>query len=104
MVIPEHLLLDLLRLRRLAADIVDETRTLPQLSEQSIPSIFGDDFDLASEVRKYEIKLIRHALYLANGSQAKATKILGVKASTLNHKIKTYNLHPNAARVSVDGN
>jgi transcriptional regulator with GAF, ATPase, and Fis domain len=48
--------------------------------------------DLYQEVRRFEARLIRLALQEA-GSQAGAARLLGVKASTLNEKIKRYGIN-----------
>lgn len=92
MAISEQLLLDFHLLRRLARDIIKETRTFAKFGDLTDSPIFREDFDLAQEIKKYEIKLIKHALKLSDGSQAKATKLLGIKATTLNNKIKTYKI------------
>ena len=36
--------------------------------------------------------MIRHALYLTNGSQSAAARMLGIKVTTLNAKIKRFKL------------
>jgi DNA-binding NtrC family response regulator len=44
------------------------------------------------EVRRYEIDLIRRALEQTGGHQSRAARLLGMNATTLNSKIKTYNV------------
>ncbi|HEX9961516.1 MAG TPA: sigma-54 dependent transcriptional regulator [Pyrinomonadaceae bacterium] len=44
------------------------------------------------EVRKFEIDLIRRALEQTGGHQSRAARLLGLNATTLNSKIKTYNI------------
>lgn len=44
------------------------------------------------EVTKFEIELIRQALSHTNGNQRAAARLLGLKTSTLNSKVKTYNI------------
>ena len=44
--------------------------------------------NLAEEVQSYEADLIRSALLRCGGKQRQAAKLLGVKVSTLNTKIK----------------
>lgn len=44
------------------------------------------------EVRRFEIDLIRTALKFSAGSQTRAARLLRLKASTLNSKIKYYNI------------
>ncbi|MBX7169537.1 MAG: hypothetical protein K1X72_01195 [Pyrinomonadaceae bacterium] len=58
-------------------------------------SLFEKDFCLASKIRDYEKGLIELALKVSGGSQVKALKLLGVKKSTLNSKIKRYKIQSN---------
>jgi DNA-binding NtrC family response regulator len=44
------------------------------------------------EVRRFEIDLIRRALRQTGGHQSRAARLLGMNATTLNSKIKTYNI------------
>ncbi|HEV3468996.1 MAG TPA: sigma 54-interacting transcriptional regulator, partial [Pyrinomonadaceae bacterium] len=44
------------------------------------------------EVRRFEIDLIRRALDQTGGHQSRAARLLGMNATTLNSKIKTYNI------------
>ena len=44
------------------------------------------------EVRKFETDLIRRALEQTGGHQSRAARLLGLNATTLNSKIKTYNI------------
>ena len=46
------------------------------------------------EVRKFEIDLIRRGLEQTGGHQSRAARLLGLNATTLNSKIKTYNIKP----------
>jgi DNA-binding NtrC family response regulator len=46
------------------------------------------------EVERYEIELIKNALDLCNGNQAHAAKLLTMKPTTLNAKVKHYGLKP----------
>ena len=43
-------------------------------------------------VQNFEIALIRNALIHSNGSQTKASELLGIKLTTLNQKIKRYGI------------
>ena len=45
------------------------------------------------EVKRFEIDLIRRALDQTGGHQSRAARLLGLNATTLNSKIKTYNIH-----------
>ena len=46
------------------------------------------------EVSRFEIELIRRALELTGGHQSRAAKLLGMNNTTLNSKIKAYNIKP----------
>lgn len=48
----------------------------------------------SDEVRQFEVNLIRTALGRTSGSQIRAAKLLGLKPTTLNAKIKRYNIIP----------
>ncbi|MGH9902983.1 MAG: helix-turn-helix domain-containing protein [Pyrinomonadaceae bacterium] len=47
---------------------------------------------LYDEVRRFETEIIRYALMRTGGSQRRAARLLGVKATTLNAKIKRYGI------------
>lgn len=44
------------------------------------------------EVQRFETHLIKMALSETRGNQARAAKLLGIKATTLNSKIKLFNI------------
>ena len=48
----------------------------------------------SDEVRQFEVSLIRTALGRTSGSQTRAAKLLGLKPTTLNAKIKRYGIRP----------
>ena len=50
--------------------------------------------DLSTEVRLFEIGLIRTALIRTGGRQRPAAKLLSIKVTTLHEKIKRYGLLP----------
>ena len=50
------------------------------------------EIDLAKEIESYEADLIRSALMQTSGRQRQAARLLNVKTSTLNAKIKRYGL------------
>jgi DNA-binding NtrC family response regulator len=52
----------------------------------------GRGINFYDEVRRYEIDLIRRALDQTGGHQSRAARLLGMNATTLNSKIKTYNI------------
>jgi DNA-binding NtrC family response regulator len=60
----------------------------------------SEDIDISrgvnfyDEVRKFEVDLIRRALDQTGGHQSRAARLLGLNATTLNSKIKSYNIMP----------
>jgi transcriptional regulator with GAF, ATPase, and Fis domain len=50
------------------------------------------NFHLHEEVQRYEIELIRRALQRTGGNQRRAARLLGVKVTTLNCKIKRFGI------------
>jgi transcriptional regulator with GAF, ATPase, and Fis domain len=63
---------------------------------------------LYDEVRDFERELIQHALRQTNGNQTRAARMLGVKVTTLNTKIKRYNIpleggHDRLLEMSLQG-
>jgi transcriptional regulator with PAS, ATPase and Fis domain len=53
---------------------------------------FSDGVDFYGEVQRFEVGLIKRALEETAGNQAKAAKLLRIKPTTLNSKIKLYNI------------
>jgi len=53
----------------------------------------GRGINFYEEVRRFEIDLIRRALEQTSGHQSRAARLLGMNATTLNSKIKTYNIN-----------
>ena len=74
----------------------------PELAARMLQQTEGasGDIDIArgvnfyDEVRRFEIDLIRRALDQTNGHQSRAARLLGLNATTLNSKIKAYNIQP----------
>jgi len=67
---------------------------LMQKAEGTSASIdIGRGVNFYDEVRRFEIDLIRRALDQTGGHQSRAARLLGLNATTLNSKIKTYNIH-----------
>ena len=56
-------------------------------------SDIGRGINFYEEVRRFEIDLIRRALEQTGGHQSRAARLLGMNATTLNSKIKTYNIN-----------
>jgi transcriptional regulator with GAF, ATPase, and Fis domain len=53
----------------------------------------GRGINFYDEVRRFEIDLIRRALDQTGGHQSRAARLLGMNPTTLNSKIKTYNIN-----------
>jgi DNA-binding NtrC family response regulator len=51
-------------------------------------------FDFAEAVRRFETDLIRWALTQTGGHQRRAARLLDIKVTTLNAKIKRYGIRP----------
>ena len=66
-----------------AVDELEDFRTSP----------LTDQFDFYDEVRRFEISLIRKALKTTRGCQLAAARLLRLKPTTLNSKIKTYQIY-----------
>jgi transcriptional regulator with GAF, ATPase, and Fis domain len=76
-------------LREIALALLTELETL----ERGAPAVAGK-IRLDDEVKRFETDLIRAALDKAHGNQARAARMLGVKKTTLNAKIKRYQIQP----------
>jgi len=76
----------------------------PELAREMIQDGEGssDDIDISrgvnfyDEVRRFETDLIRRSLDQTGGHQSRAARLLGLNATTLNSKIKSYNILPRA--------
>src|ERR671926_104082 len=71
-------------LREAAITLLREVESLAKQQEPQTNEKLG----LQEEVARYESELIRHALQRTRGNQRRAAKLLGVKVTTLNCKIK----------------
>lgn len=73
----------------------------PELAFKMVKQSEGvsEEIDLArgvnfyDQVKRFEIDLIRRALDQTGGHQSRAARLLGLNATTLNSKIKSYNIH-----------
>jgi DNA-binding NtrC family response regulator len=75
-------------LKILARSIVREIQSLEADDTESTP----DALDLQAEVHRFEAELIRSALVSTQGRQRRAARLLGMKVTTLNTKIKRYKI------------
>ena len=82
-------------------------RTLKELTLtllKEVESLKGDGnkfegrpgVDFMDEVRRFEVELIRWALMHTGGHQRRAARMLNLKVTTLNAKIKRYGIRPHA--------
>lgn len=71
---------------------VEALRNNSKSENQIIGEVRDGKIDLEKEVQKFEVELIRCALVRAGGRQRRAAKLLNVKISTLNAKIKRYGI------------
>lgn len=54
----------------------------------------NDGIDFYDEIERYEIELIKTALTKCRGNQSQAARLLRLKSTTLNAKMKHYGLNP----------
>ena len=66
---------------------------LDLLQHEAVDSDDVPNLNLREEVQRFEINLIKRALTRTHGSQVQAARVLGLKATTLNAKMKRYRLH-----------
>ena len=74
-------------LREIALSLLTELETFGRAATAANGRIRLDD-----EVKRFEIDLIRAALDRTRGNQSRAARILGVRKTTLNAKIKRYQI------------
>jgi DNA-binding NtrC family response regulator len=84
----------------MALNLLQETQALESAtlrSELAMPQgILQTDIEngikLDDAVRRFESNIIRQALLITGGNQARAARLLGIKPNTLNYKVKIYKL------------
>ena len=80
-------------LRELALALLQEVDSIKGSgSLEAKPSV-----DFSEEVRRFETDLIRWALMRTGGHQRRAARMLNLKVTTLNAKIKRYHIQPHAS-------
>jgi DNA-binding NtrC family response regulator len=77
-------------LKELVLRLLSELHCVAEINTLSIV----DGLDFYDEVSRFEIDLIKRALFQTGGHQVKAAKLLNLKVTTLNSKIKHYNINP----------
>lgn len=75
-------------LKDVTTALLDEVKALGLLRKVNVEE--GINFD--EEVKQFEISLIENALEKTGGSQLRAARLLNLKHTTLNAKIKRYKI------------
>ena len=75
-------------LKALASRLMREVECLTEVHTVDI----NDGIDFYDEVTEFEIGLIRRALLHTHGHQGRAARLLNLKVTTLNSKIKQYKI------------
>jgi transcriptional regulator with GAF, ATPase, and Fis domain len=75
-------------LREIALTLLEKLESL----QSARPGRSEGSVKLCDEVQRFEIDLIRSALDRTGGNQVRAARLLGVKATTLNAKLKRYKI------------
>lgn len=76
-------------LRKVTIALLDEVKSLNGLKIVEVKN--GINFD--EEIKRFEIQLIERALEQTGGNQLRAARLLNLKHTTLNAKIKRYGIH-----------
>jgi transcriptional regulator with GAF, ATPase, and Fis domain len=77
-------------LKELVLRLLCEVQCIAEVNTLSIEG----GLDFYDEVSHFEIDLIKRALLQTGGHQVQAAKLLNLKVTTLNSKIKHYNISP----------
>jgi DNA-binding NtrC family response regulator len=75
-------------LKELTFRILREVQSMPETK----PINIDDGIDFYAEVTRFEIDLIQRALQHTHGHQGRAARLLNLKITTLNSKIKHYGI------------
>ncbi len=79
-------------LKVLAVTLLNEIVALENSTTDEV-----SELNLQTEVRRFEAELIRNALVRTGGKQRRAARLLGMKVTTLNTKIRRYKIESHAA-------
>ena len=74
------------------ADLLEHENGLAEASATVENLNLKSRVDFFDEVRRFEVRLISRALEVTGGNQARAAKLLGLGTTTLNYKIKAYEI------------
>ena len=86
------------KIKEMASALLDEAATLDHENALAEASATVEQLnpksglDFFEEVRRFEMRLIRRALELTGGNQARAARMLSLGTTTLNYKIKSYEM------------
>ena len=75
-------------LRELTLRLLREVQSIGEIHTLSLES----DLDFYDEVSRFEVDLIKRALLQTQGHQGRAARLLNLKVTTLNSKIKHYKI------------
>ena len=79
-------------LKELTLRLLREVQCIAEVRQFS----FENGLDFYDEVSRFEIDLINRALLLTAGHQGRAARLLNLRATTLNSKIKHYGINLNS--------
>lgn len=79
-------------LKLLSQLLLREIDALINLEEKINEGTSGMNINLHDEMQRFEASMIRSALIRSGGVQRRAAKLLGLKVTTLNIKIKRYKI------------
>jgi DNA-binding NtrC family response regulator len=82
-------------MQELARALTEQVSSL----EQPRPLDISQGIKLSEEMRRYEMEIIQSALRYTGGNQRAAARLLGLKATTLNAKIKHYDMEKSYSHV-----
>jgi DNA-binding NtrC family response regulator len=74
------------------AESLDHENALAETSAEVDHLSVRSRLNFFDEVRRFEMRMISRALELTGGNQARAARMLGLGTTTLNYKIKAYEL------------
>jgi len=74
------------------ADLLEHENGLAEASATIENLSLKSRLDFFDEVKRFEVRLISRALEVTGGNQARAAKLLGLGTTTLNYKIKAYEI------------
>src|SRR5438132_11358142 len=74
------------------ADLLEHENSLAEASATIEKLNLNSRLDFFEEVRRFEVRLISRALEVTGGNQARAARLLGLGTTTLNYKIKAYEI------------